>query len=267
MAGFQEKMEVIRDLKRFAVHELGIYPNHAFERMGREKDVYVLYVSEPDCIKSTIKGRECCEIFNSRAERHAAARKWVNEGKDILKVDSPACSTSYLITKQLLEATDCGKAYTLFHEQFHVHCEKKPVKLKMDIEESAADVFAYQAASEFFKGDSKLQEESKKFLLDEFPFDNLLTEYLHRLDIAYAHSYNAGREVLAEAKEVIPRSLFVPKRLNSKTDRVTLEKEINNAFFVMKRVYSPKSERVYVLLKDINPRDYLLDSSLLTRLS
>ena len=267
MAGFQEKMGVIRDLKRFAVHELGIYPNHAFERMGREKDVYVLYVSEPDRIKSTIKGRECCEIFNSRAERHAAARKWVEEGKDILKVDSPACSTSYLITKQLLEATDCGKAYTLFHEQFHIHCEKKPVKLRMDIEESAADVFAYQAASEFFKEKPTLQEESRKFLLDEFPFDNLLTQYLHRLDEAYACSFAEGRKVLEEAKELIPQSSFVPKRLSSRIDRAKLEKEINNAFFVMKRVYSPKSQRVYELLKDLDPRDYLSDSSILTRLS
>ena len=73
--------------------------------------------------------------------------------------------------------------------------------------------------------------------------------------------------MLEEAKELIPQSSFVPKRLSSRIDRAKLEKEINNAFFVMKRVYSPKSQRVYELLKDLDPRDYLSDSSILTRLS
>lgn len=267
MVDFQEKRQLIRDLKYFATHELGIPQNHSFERMGENKTYYALYVSEPDCVKSPIichnkREYSCPNSFKNIQDRDENIKKFLELGKEIYKYDTPAIGDkNCTITPNLLKYSVGWISYIIFHEQFHILCEAKPLRQPLNIEESIADVFAYQATREYFGKNSRIQKNNERFLTEEFPFDEMMTKYLQRLDEAYAKNEAEGKKIIKEVRSKILVTPFLPTRLKSQRKRKALSREINNAFFVMKRSQSPFSREVYEALENLDPREYSTDRS------
>lgn len=255
----KERLELIRDLKRFAVDELGIPKNPSFEERTHSKGLHVVYASRKDRLQLPPPqwefGRSGTIQFEQKKYCLGAKRELDTAGFDTNYVYWEAYgSKNCPIFDSLLTCRKTRVAYVVLHEQFHIHAKMRGLSFKLNIEEAIADCFADAAALLFFGSDSSVIRKMNKNAEEWKKLVKFVNDYTLRLNQAYARDFDEGRALLKESREVAVEQSICTARFSP---------QINNAFFLRQGYYASMDEPVQHVLADLHPGDYIKDRKLL----
>ncbi len=246
----RKKVKLVKDLKGFAVEELGIPENRAFSRVSNVRTRHVVYHSKADEIRPALENSRGWNGFDDKSEALSLQMELQQEGHHTLymtwetyankkKMDCP-------LTSSMLEASKARLSYLVFHELFHLHCKIDDVKGKLSLEEAMADVFAYTASLEYFPKDKGIIRHYAEF--DEYI--KWGDKYLRRLKRAYRTGN--GPKVLEQAAKEAQEIL---QKVRGKEVRERLTLPINNAHFLRLGYYVPYHSQAMKLFGEADPRD------------
>jgi predicted aminopeptidase len=252
-----EKIELIKDIKKFAVHRLGISPNPSFKKVGGGKTFHSLYASRTDKLESIITGRYRNLGYTDKEKEECKRdeKLLISKGHDVLRITFEAVgSENCPITDSMLKSSKTRLAYLVLHENFHIHCIKNPVKFNVAVEEAIADCFAYQGSLMYFASKPSMVGNIKRDFEEWQEFYDFANKYILKLENAYEDSKIKGRRLLGNAKREI-------KKLSENTFSKEIKERsllpINNAFFLRLKSYAPMARPVYEAFKDMDPKTYV----------
>ena len=256
MTNLEKNIKLVKNIKRFAVEEMGITPNKSFEKVISSEEFYCLYVSQQDKIESIFDIPEDGEFLGDNKDAAEMRRRiFSKEGYHTLLFSFEGYGGEECqISQSLLKDSTCRLAYVVLHENFHTHREKKELNLELCIEEAVGNYFAYQASLIYFKKHDKkvipYVESDFKWMLK---YGDFVNKYLELLNKAYSENK------LEKAKELLFDAEIEARELGS-------NEEINNAFFLREKNYYAKQIEVFKALKNTQPQDYVRDTTLLLKL-
>lgn len=247
MMSLEEKINLVKDVKRFSVEDLGIASNSSFERVSDSEVLYFLYASRKNKIESVInKGSYEFKFFKKEEECDNAKKELEEQDYDTFKFVSELYgSEDCQISKQLLERSITKIAFNVLHENFHIHCRKNGIYLNYPIEEATANYLGYQGSIMYFSNkDKSIMPFVEKDLHEWIRFVNFVNKYKRRLSKAYEK--NKIKHINKLFKKAIKRARIMGIRC-----------ELNNAFFIRYSHYTANHHYVFNALKEINPRVWL----------
>ncbi|MFH1065757.1 MAG: hypothetical protein V1734_04605 [Nanoarchaeota archaeon] len=254
MYKLEEMVDLAKELKAFAVSELGISENPSFQSVEDGEWFYGIYTSRTDRIEPYFKGYPSCEDHKDKIkweERIAELSKY-----DIniypIKVEAQGFKECQ-IKKSLIRNSKSRLAYVVLHENVHIHCDINNIQVGRQVEESLADCFAYEGARLYFsKTNPAMARQMTKLQNYYFGFFDIINKFYPMLAEAYKRSKEEGRVLLETAeKKLEPFRGKNPKR------------RLNNAHFLCYSKYSTKSRQVFEALKGIQPKEYMANKDLL----
>lgn len=258
MVNLEERISLAKDLKRFAVEELGISSNPSFEKVSSRKEYYNIYCSRKDRIEPAVNELGTLQFcrgweWNDRRRWKKSIKELQHQDIDIYPVTFGALGFETCpITRSLLDADIPCLAYIVLHENVHIHCSKNSFNLPLIVEEAVANCFAYSGALAYFNRNDKLMvEHIEKYIQYFFIFDDWVNSYSAALKAAYASGIEKGRAMLKEA------------HIQLYGNRSREFAPLNNAFFLAQGLYSTNTKKVWERLKDIHPREYMANKDLL----
>ena len=255
MRKLEEMVNLVKELKAYAVTELGISENPSFQSVEEGEWFYGIYVSRTDCIEPYFKNYGTCETYTDEKE-------WRDRIADLSKYDidiNPVVWEALgfkecQIKKSLLRASKSRLSYVVLHENAHIHCEINNLKVGGQVEESLADCFAFEGARIYFsKNNPDMAKQMTQMQNHYFEFYTSLNELYSRINEAYNRSKEEGRALLETAGDIF--STFRRKK--------NLKYKVNNATLLSHKNYSTHSRQVFEALKGIHPREYMANKDLL----
>lgn len=255
MVNLEERVALAKDVKRFAVEELGISPNPSFERVEEDEkksEFYGIYCSYRDRIESAA-GEYGFIICGNHTE-------WQNKSVELEKADFDTHAVTWEalstedcpMTKSLLESPDERLAYVILHENSHIQHNAHKFSLPYNFDEALATCFGFKGTELYFG--ARMPKVTEKVIKDRdfiISFFDKINYYLNFADEAYKKSFEEGRAVLEEMDKDIRRYCKYPK------------KQLNNAFLLSHSYYADKTKIVWERLKDIHPKEYMTNKDLL----
>ncbi|MFA5887992.1 MAG: aminopeptidase [Candidatus Nanoarchaeia archaeon] len=255
MVNLEERIALARDVKRFAVEELGISPNPSFKRVeedNKKSRFYGVYCSYKDRIESAA-GRMGFIRCDNRADWENVSAKWEKAGFDIFAVTWEALSSSVCpITKFLLKAPKHRLVYVILHENSHIHESMNGFNLPYNIDEALACSFGLKGSRLYFSAHAPhMNRVADKQRNNKLSFFDKINHYVSLANESYGRSFEEGRAVLEKADTEIRSFWNLPG------------KKLNNAYLLSFIYYSEKTKIVWERLKDIHPREYMTNKDLL----
>ncbi|MBU2637668.1 MAG: hypothetical protein KJ955_01725 [Nanoarchaeota archaeon] len=249
MSDLEERVAFVKDLKRFAVEELGVSQNPSFEKINLKTSwLYAIYVSLPDIIASPWEGHSGCKCYKAdKKEWTARKRQFESYGWHIWPQRWEAEGIAECpITKAALKATKTRVAYLILHENTHIHCLINNIELPRDIEEPLADCVAYHGALLYYQRNNAMIYHIKQEFDQWAKQMKIINKYHSLINEAYSKNPKKVKSLLQA----------VQKELN-------MSKPANNAFFIAFGRYSLRQFDVFEALRDLHPKEYLQDKGLL----
>lgn len=244
MSSEDEKVAFIKDVKQFAVKELGIAPNPSFQRISSDDIFYALYASRKDKLESVIRGKWRHWAFEDKKECKKDEEAYKKNEYDVLSIQCEGVGDiNCPITPSLLRATKTRMAYVVLHENFHINIEENRWRFNPAIEEALCDTFAEQGARLYFAHDNRMLYHQNKDFDEWLTFYNYINTSLNQLTNAYTQSKKAGRKMLQQVKKTAKKIKKV-------------KYPINNAYFVRQQLYAPFARPVYDALQGLHPKEY-----------
>lgn len=257
----EERICLVKDIKRFAVQQLGITPNPIFSKVGETDSFYIIYASRTDRIESVISYTSRNRAFRDIRSCQEYQRKLESKGYDTLRVRVEAFGDrNCFITKSLLRNSKTRIAYVVLHESFHVHCRQAKINPSRSVEEAVANCFAYQGSILYFQSNPHMPHHIRQFVKDWMRFYDFANKYLIQLEKTYKEDTPNRKKILIQAKKEAKR---LSKKIQSRNVRERLILPINNAFFLRIQMYAPMARLVYETLKGLDPREYTTNTGLL----
>lgn len=245
MVDLEARVKLVKDLKKFAVKELGIVPNRSFTRMNKANIYYLIYVSESEDIEwadtKLFSSRKECNEFNKEMKSQGYHTFW----RLIEGFGDGSCP----ITLPLIKGKRARLETVVFHENYHIHSREKNFNIALPVEEAIADVFAYKAALEYHqKHDKFMPRHIKKYFQENVSFFFHLNKVLEKLESFYENDPSKAKNLLKRLNKMSGKNL-------RKNFGDIASQEINNAYFLMMQNYAPYYARAFEALKDFTPKD------------
>lgn len=262
MENLEERIKLVKDIKKFAVKKLGICENGSFENVSGDKHAYVVYASRRDKIEPAM-GR-AYEIFEKKGDCDILQKELKKRGFDTIQVLWEAWGSEECpITQSILRASKTRLSYLVLHENFHIHCKKKDIKLEPHIEEAVGNVFAYQGSLIYFRDRNPwvIQHIERDFIRD-LTYDEFVKRYTDELNKAYEKNPSKARLIFEKAKKEKDQ-LDSEGAIKSGFKKSALKSALNNAYFLMQQDYCRGRKSVFAALKDVDPRLYITNTDLL----
>lgn len=255
MADLEERIGLVKDIKRFAVKRLGVSENPSFNRVGGVDVFHVLYASRTEGIESAIENKWGNRVYEDEDECKKDEEVLQSKGYDVLRMTWEAIGTEDCpITSSMLGCSKTRVAYLVLHENFHIHCRKNPARFSLAVEEAIADCFAYQGALLYFASNPSMAGHIRRDFREWQEFFDFANKYITRLGEAYNVDKSKGRRVLGDARREAEK---LSSTMISKEVRERLALPINNAFFLRMQSYAPMARQVYEAFRDMDPREYV----------
>jgi hypothetical protein len=259
----ENKLALIKDVKRFCVEELGLAPNEAYTTIVNSKQIfYAVYSCSKYELKPIEEDREF-DVFKSGfwckaysfMEKTMGLDTYIEKTLSATERKEKEIGSTTPITKQMLMSPEIIMIQTIFHENAHMHLRHhKSDYIARHIEEPIADYFAYQASHLYYRNDKKMKEDINIIKEKDDKFKNWCRKNIEELSETYnireknAESYRIskekGRKICLEAR----------KEYETFTGR---KDNVNSAFFLSWMPYVKCAREVEEILKDKNPRDYI----------
>lgn len=256
----EEKVKLIRGLKKFCVDEIGIAKNKSFTRIVSLDKYYVVYASRKDKIESAF-GKWGNRIFENKKDCENLTQELEKVGFDTFNASLEAHGDEICqITRSTLLCSKTEISYIIPHENFHIHCNKRGIRLEPSIEEAVGDCFALHAAKLYFKDNLQMQKLVQKRFDEWLIFDEFVNRNISRLQRAYSQNPEKAKRAMYQAKK---EYLLTISRKLSEEERKEEMDMVNNAFFLRLGYYSPYSRQVYEALRELDPREYIQDKRVL----
>lgn len=255
MVNLEERIALARDVKRFAVEEMGISPNPSFEKVERDEKksrFYGIYCSYKDRIESAA-GKQGYIKCSNRAEWKNKSAEWEKAGFDTFAVTWEALGFKACpITKFLLKSAKHRLVYVILHENSHIQHDIGKFNLPYKIDEALACSFGFKGTQMYFSAHAPhMNRVADKQRNNKLSFFDKINHYVSLANESYSRSFEEGRAVLEEADREIRPFRNLPG------------KKLNNAYLLSFVYYSDKTKIVWELLKGIHPREYMTNKDLL----
>lgn len=255
MVNLEERIALARHVKRFAVEELGIFPNPSFERVeedNKKSRFYGVYCSYKDRIESAAGKMGFIECGN-RANWKNISAKWEKAGFDTFAITWEALGSRVCpITKFLLKAPKHRLVYVILHENSHIQERMNRFNLPYKIDEALACSFGLKGSQLYFSAHAPhMNRIAEKKINNKLSFFDKINHYISLANEAYGRSFEEGRAVLEKADKDIRPFWNLPG------------KKLNNAYLLSFSYYAEKTKMVWERLKDIHPREYMANRDLL----
>jgi len=151
MVNLKEKIEFTKDVKRFAVRDLGIAPNDSFEKADLNLGKIYCFFAAPKKGEITAS-RDKYNAFYNLSDLRAYSQKIDNTKYDkYSRIVEAVGSAKIPIGTGLLKASKCREVFVILHEEVHIHLIENGVKLDDRIEESIANHFGINGMIEYFQ--------------------------------------------------------------------------------------------------------------------
>jgi predicted aminopeptidase len=250
-ASLEEKLELIKDVKRFCTEELGIAENTAFTKTIKAKYYYGLHASPKDAIRDHFNTPEGFQDFSSDYKCKKAAKELAALGYDVnifrseVAVDKVGCTIVDMpqITQGFLKQDAVDLITGVIHENIHVDLGERLVDISLPIEEAIACNIQFSGAKIYCKDDAKLQDRIVRYDAYYSKYFKWCHDYRLKLEEKYVQDYNEGRKMLHEAQ-----MNYVKKFKGSES--------INNSFFAIYK-YFEEYDAVKEILGDRHPKEIL----------
>jgi len=285
----EQKLELIKDVKKFCEEELGVIKNNSYTKINESvysrkkstKTNYNLCVSPKNSIEPLLYTTNLPEIleqvgiggfelkdngilkYSSLSDCILAAESlsklnldvFIREIKSYAQGWGKNAGNTTQITKELLKYSKISLIHTMLHENFHIHLKKNKVEMNKDIEEKCADKFADDSVRIYYRNNLKKLieiQESEKYIDN---FHNWLETSVNTLKKAYSKNNN-GRRMLYYVRQKYNFDMDFEIKHNRYT--IPFEKKnINNAFFQALAIYAVDRDQVREVLENKDPRNYL----------
>jgi len=261
-----ERLQLINDVKKFCVEELGLTSNNSFTKIISDQRLYyILCISPKNGIKpnSPLTG---VAYYNSLAEVNFITRyaqssitkklfseidicvqevlaKVKTDEKDIQLTNEDIVEKTQ-ITQTVLDMPKALIPGLIIHENFHMHALLNRINIDYYIEESIADTLGYQGSKQYYKNNTIVLKELEEHNNYQQRFYCWCNMYTKRLNKTYRISVPEGRKMLMEAQEDYKNNF-------------PGEPDINNAFFMMWLPYTERNTAVRKILRKENPREHI----------
>jgi len=245
MVDLEARIKLVKDIKRFAIKELGIAPNDSFRKVAKTEGLYVIYVSKKERIEMVADG-----AFPNKKDCNAFQRDMQSQGFEIFwGLISGWGDEDCPITQSLIKRTKIFLTETVLHENFHIHCDKSNIRLKFCVEEAVADFFAYKSALDYFqKNDKRMITHVKNYNREAIKDFNYIKKVLERLETLYKKDYSKARGFLRRLNKK-------PRKLLEEKFRGIRSQKLNNAYFLYMQDYAPAYGQVFEALEGLRPLD------------
>jgi hypothetical protein len=250
----EQRLALIKDVKRFCVEDLEMIGNDSFNRVvQKEYPCYALFVSKKYSIESIFFDNEI--QFKSKSLCQLGAKAFNSLGFDVVigkitaLVDDLGSYTGETtqVTQSLLRDSEEDLVQTVLHENFHIHLIKNNPShyVDDDIEEPIANYFAYQGALKYYQDNPEKRKQIVETKKAVDKYNIWYNTYFKMLKYNYHTNCEHGREMLVQAKDD-----YVKLTGNKSTD-------INNAYFLRFRAYTKNFKAVENILRNKDPKEYL----------
>jgi len=260
-----ERLRLIESMKTFCTDYLGLVPNNSFTKIINKDLSYYMGMSPKDSIK-ILSSKSAVVQYNSLAEVRfikdyynkrlvnkkpydnidiyvqrvlASVSHLQNDTEKIVSVEEDLCEDAQ-ITPTVLNLPRASLVALIIHENIHIHAASNHIYIKLPIEESIADVIAYQGSKIFYKNNNEALDEVEKNNNLWERFYNWCDKHTKILNKTYKQNVLEGRKLLEKTQE---------DYRNQFPDTET----INNAFFMMWLPYTAKNAAVRRILRKENP--------------
>jgi hypothetical protein len=256
-----QKLELIKDVKRFCTEELGIKKNDSFTKFAnREFDHYNVYVINKDSFKSVITsnnslldaGHIVCEneeSFQSTIKQYLG-RKDVDIAASTIIASvniNDLSGSDTLITNYLLNSPSHEIVDTVIHENIHLHFNDQKVIIHRGIEEPIAYILAYQGSKQYYRNNYIHTRDIIRLInkeqLHTYRFNRWCDKYYWKLYLT--HNPDDAKAILLEANT------------DNKLYGFVSENALNSALFVERHTISAFYSRVNNILRRNDPAGYL----------
>jgi predicted aminopeptidase len=210
-ARLRARLEKAREIRRFAVSELGLPDNGSYKKYAALKRPFVLWnvVATPEL---SLKPIEWCfpiagcvnyRGYYSRDDAQAYAMQLRAEGKDVDIGGVPAYSTLGWFDDPLLSTfinySDAELARLIFHELAH---QVVYVPGDSRFNESFATAVEEAGVQRWLDvhGDEALRKSYERYSLRKHQFKDLLLNYRHQLEVTYAGTGSPDAQRAAKAR-------------------------------------------------------------------
>ena len=262
MVNLDERIKLIKDIKKFTIKRLGIIPNSSFETFEDTATFFAIYASKKDKVESVL-GEWGNEFFKDEGECLERKSELDLDGFDTLQMTWEAHgSKDCPITPAMLKGSKNRLTYLVMHENWHVHCRERKINFDLAVEEAIGDTIAYQGALLYWQDNPQMVGHIIRDFNEWQKFYAFSSEYLQKLEEAYRFHPKQAKKVLASAKREAKK---LSGHVISKEVKQRLLLPINNAFFLRMGYYAPMAVPVYNALKDMDPRDYITNRRKLSK--
>ncbi len=260
MDTLEERITLIKDIKKFALRTLGISQNSSFTKISDLDAFFVVYASKKDCIESVL-GRWGNERFEEQEECRQREKELETQGYDTLQMAWEAYGAEDCpITKSMIKSSKTRLTYLVLHENWHIHCTQNRIRLTPKVEEAVGDCFAYQGALLYHDSNPQMKSRVERNFQEWLQFYAFANKYLQQLEKAYGSDISQAPGIFQAARD---DARELRAMVTSKEVRQRLALPINNAFFLRVQYYAPKALPVYQALRNIDPREYATNRKVL----
>jgi len=262
-----ERLRLIESVKNFCTDKLGLASNNSFTKVVDQNSYYFIGISPKDRIKLEypLSGMAA---YNSLAEVNFITNMYKKVltntypfknvdiyVQEVLASIKQTCGNdtasgvdiceSAQITETVLNISDAALVALIIHENLHYHASANDIYMKLPIEESLADVIAYQGSKQYYLGNNELLaqvEQHNNYWQKFYDWCDIYTKILNK---AYRKSMPEGRRQLIVASQ------------DYKKNNLPGEPDMNNAFFMMWLPYTECNASVRRILRDENPKEHV----------
>jgi predicted aminopeptidase len=250
----EQKLELIKDVKRFCVDELGVPENNSFTKIVNHKyEEYYLFVSYRNKIESIFEDYYCkgfktaliCNAFE-KVYRLRGFDTYISKALSYVTKDSDVPGDDTQINQAILASPEISIVKTIIHENTHIAVGFNDYyKLDLAIEEPLAVYMGYAGALLYYKNNPAYVKKIKsvaKFCESSHQWTNK-TQRL--LESQYRVDYDKARLIFEREKPQYKR--FINNDASN----------FNNAFFLSTADYSDNYVAVRQILQYTPPKDIL----------
>ncbi len=248
----EERLTLIKDIKRFAVEEAGIIANDSFTTTNLELKTIYCFFAAPK--KGEIKAtRENYESFYDSNELVRYSTKFSKKKYDkyVRKVEAIG-SEDVPITPGLINADTHRLIYIMNHENIHIHFELNNIKINKNLEEPICDYIAFDTAKQYTK------KYAPKYTRAIQQYQNKIFRH-HQLfnDIITTYNQTCPETILPDTK-IFKNIKTLEKIFEKSIDAILREdNSINKAILQDAYVYSKEAINVVNILQNTTGQDCL----------